>query len=179
LFRLASVVGARESELLGLWEDLDLRDPDMATIRFAFQADRDGERVELKTEESKATLPLPRSTALTLLEHKGQTPAPTSPRSFVFGTRTGRPLGQRNVLRAPYRAQERARDEDGLPTFPELFVHDARGQLVIGQDGGYMLAAVKRRELRLPDFHALRHGAALDCDDAEEAATCCATRTAT
>ena len=28
---------------------------------------------------------------------------------------------------------------------------------------------VKRRELRLPDFHALRHGAAMDCDDAEEA----------
>jgi integrase len=32
-----------------------------------------------------------------------------------------------------------------------------------------VLANVKRRELRLPDFHALRHGAAMDCDDAEEA----------
>jgi hypothetical protein len=31
------------------------------------------------------------------------------------------------------------------------------------------LREVKRRELRLPDFHALRHGAAMDCDDAEEA----------
>jgi integrase len=28
---------------------------------------------------------------------------------------------------------------------------------------------VKRRELRLPTFHALRHGAAMDCDDAEQA----------
>ena len=28
---------------------------------------------------------------------------------------------------------------------------------------------MKRRDLRLPDFHALRHGAAMDCDDAEEA----------
>jgi hypothetical protein len=28
---------------------------------------------------------------------------------------------------------------------------------------------VKRRELRLPDFHALRHGAAMECEDAEEA----------
>jgi integrase len=45
LFRLASVVGARESELLGLWwADLELGDLDMATIRFGFQADRDGER---------------------------------------------------------------------------------------------------------------------------------------
>lgn len=28
---------------------------------------------------------------------------------------------------------------------------------------------MKRRELRLPDFHALCPGAAMDCDDAEEA----------
>jgi integrase len=170
LFRLASVVGARESELLGLWwEDLDLRELDAATIRFGFQADRDGERVELKTEESKATLPLPRSTALMLLEHKARTPAPTSPQSFVFAARTGRPLHQRNVLRALYRAQERARDADGLPTFPQLFAKDERGRLVVDEDGGYVLGNVKRRDLRLPDFHALRHGAAMDCEDAEEA----------
>jgi hypothetical protein len=56
------------------WQDLDLRDLGAATIRFGFQADRDGERVELKTEESKATLPLPRSAALMLLEHKARTP---------------------------------------------------------------------------------------------------------
>jgi integrase len=170
LFRLASVVGARESELLGLWwQDLDLRDLGEATIRFGFQADRDGERVELKTDESKATLPLPRSTALMLLEHKARTRAPTSPTSYVFATRTGRPLPQTNVLRALYRAQERARTPDGLPTFPELFEHDELGHLVVDYDGNYVPRHVKRRELRLPDFHALRHGAAMDCDDAEEA----------
>jgi integrase len=170
LFRLASVVGARESELLGLWwEDLDLSDLDAATIRFGFQVGRDGGRVALKTEESKATLPLPRSTALMLLEHETRTSAPTGPRDFVFATRTGRPLGQRNVLRALYRAQERARDADGLPTFPELFEVDERRHLVVDDDGGYVLRAVKRRDLRLPDFHALRHGAAVDCEDAEEA----------
>ena len=60
LFRLASVVGGRESELLGLWwEDVELVDLDRATIRFGFQVGRDGKRVALKTEESKATLPLP------------------------------------------------------------------------------------------------------------------------
>ena len=148
---------------------LDLSDLDAATIRFGFQADRDGERVELKTEESKATLPLPRSTALMLLEHKARTPAPTSSQSFVFGARTGRPLHQRNVLRALYRAQERARDVDGMPTFPELFEKDTRGHLVVDDNGEYVLANVKRRELHLPDFHALRHGAAMECDDAEEA----------
>ena len=134
----------------------------------ATRPDRYGERVALKTEESKARLPLPRSTALMLLEHKARTPAPTSLKSFVFGTRTGRPLGQRNVLRALYRAQERARDPDGLPTFPELFEVDERGHFVV-EDGGYVLRNVKRRELWLPDFHALRHGAAMDCGDAEEA----------
>jgi integrase len=170
LFRLASVVGARKSELLGLWwQDLELDDLDAATIRFGFQADLDRQRVELKTQESKATLPLPRSAALMLLEHKARTPAPTSPQSFVFGTPTGRPLHQRAVLHALYRAQERARDARGLPTFPELFEADGRGQLIVGADGDFILANVKRRELRLPSFHALRHGAAMDCDDAEEA----------
>src|SRR3954447_407825 len=170
LFRLAAVVGARESELLGLWwEDLELDDLAAATIRFAFQVDRDGVRVALKTDESKARLPLPRSAALMLLEHKARTPAPTTPESFVFATRQGRPLHQRNVLRALYLAQERARDADGRPTFPELFAHDERGHLVVDVDGEYLVRKVGRRELRLPDFHSLRHGAAMDCLDAEEA----------
>src|SRR5204863_9515849 len=96
LFRLASVIGARKGELLGLWwQDLELGHLDAATIRFGFQIDVDGQRVELKTEESKATLPLPRSTALMLLEHKARTLAPTSPQSFVFATGRGRPQQQR------------------------------------------------------------------------------------
>jgi hypothetical protein len=54
LFRLATVVGARESELLGLWwQDLELGDLDAATIRFGFQAAVDGQRVELKTDETR------------------------------------------------------------------------------------------------------------------------------
>src|SRR4051794_7935769 len=170
LFRLASVVGGRESELLGLfWEDIGLGDVDAATIRFGFQAGRDGKRVPLKTEESKATLPLPRSTARMLLEHKARTAALTTLKSYVFGTRIGRPIHQRNVLRALYRAQERARTPEGLPTFPQLFEIDGTGRLVLDADGAYVLRDVRRRELRLPDFHALRHGAAMDCDDAEEA----------
>src|SRR3954469_3579212 len=145
LFRLAAVVGARESELLGLWwEDLELDDLAAATIRFAFQVDRDGVRVALKTDESKPRLPLPRSAALMLLEHKARTPAPTTSRSFVFGTRQGRPLHQRNVLRALYLAQERARDADGRPTFPELFAHDELGHLVVDVDGEYVVRKVGR-----------------------------------
>src|SRR5215210_1225977 len=44
-----------------------------------------------------------------------------------------------------------------------------RGHLVVDERGDYVRRDVKRRELRLPTFHALRHGAAMDCDDAEEA----------
>ena len=170
LFRLASVVGGRESELLGLWwQDLELSDLDAATIRFTHQVDRKGARVELKTDESKAVLPLPRSTAAMLLEHRARS-THTGPRAFVFATASGRPLGQRNVLRALYVAQERARDADGRPTFPELFEHDEHGHLVVDDHGAHMRRKVPRRELSpLPDFHALRHTAAMDCDDAEEA----------
>src|SRR4051812_33862601 len=104
-----------------------------------------------------------------LLEHEARTRAPTGPRSFVFATRDGKPLGQRNLMRVLYVAQERARDADGRPTFPELFEHDVRGELVVDDGGNYVRRNIKRRELRLPTFHALRHGAAMDCDDAEEA----------
>jgi integrase len=170
LFRLANMVGGRESELLGLWwEDLELSDLDAATIRFHHQVDRSGERTPLKTEEAKAVLPLPRSGAVMLLEHKARS-AYSGPQSFVFASRNGRPLGQRNVLRALYRAQNLARTQDGLPTFPELFEHDQHGHLVVNENGAYLLRRVARKELPpLPDFHALRHGAAMDCDDAEEA----------
>src|SRR5215217_5848976 len=165
LFRLAGVVAARESELLGLWwENLDLRDLDAATIRFTHHVDRKGRRVELKTEESKATLPLPRSTGLMLLEHKARTRAPTGQQAFVFGTRTGRAVNQRGVLHALHRAQERARDADGRPTFPELFEHDDNGHLVVDEHGCFVLRDLPRKELPpLPDFHALRHTAAMDC----------------
>jgi hypothetical protein len=55
--------------------------------------------VPLKTEESKATLPLPRAAAVMLIEHKARS-RQTGPRAFVFATSTGRALGQRNVMRA-------------------------------------------------------------------------------
>lgn len=170
LFRLADITGGRESELLALWwENLDLTDLDAASIRFTHQLGRKGERVPLKTEESKATLPLPRPAALMLAEHKARSPH-SGPRSFVFAAQSGRALGQRNALRALYRAQEKARDTNGQPVFPDLFEHDDHGHLTVDEHGRYVLRRVTRRKLPpLPDFHALRHGAAMDCDDAEEA----------
>jgi hypothetical protein len=57
----------------------------------------------------------------------------------------------------------------GPADVPELFEHDERGQLVVDERGEFVPRRVSRRELDLPDFHALRHTAAMDCDDAEEA----------
>ncbi len=170
LFRLAAVAGARVSELLGLrWENLVLSNLGAATITFTHQVDRRGVRVPLKTDESRATLPLPRATAAMLLEHKARS-THTGPTAFLFATRTGRPLGQRNVLRALYRAQERARTPAGLPTFPDLFDHDERGNLIVDELRRYVPRRLPRREPPpLPDFHALRHSAAMECEDAEEA----------
>jgi integrase len=40
----------------------------------------------------------------------------------------------------------------------------------VDEDGRYVPNRIPRRELPpLPDFHALRHTAAMDCEDAEEA----------
>lgn len=46
-------------------------------------------------------------------------------------------ISQRKVLRALYRAQERARTPEGLPTFLELFERDARGRHVVVDARGH------------------------------------------
>lgn len=170
LFRLTGVLAGRQSEELGLWwENFDLDDLDDASIYFDFQYARTGIRKKLKTEESKARLPLPRSIALMMLAHKRRSRF-TGPRDYVFCTRNGKPLGHRNVLRTLYKVQEKARKPDGTPTFPELFEHDDRGSLRVDGKGKYVPNGKRRRDLpALPDFHALRHAAAMACEDSEEA----------
>ncbi|WP_027007876.1 site-specific integrase [Conexibacter woesei] len=140
---------------------------DTAAADFKFQVDRDGERVRLKTEESKSRVPLSRAAVILLRKHKAASEH-TRPKDYVLCTDHGGPLHQRNVLRALYRAQEEARKPDGRPTFPELFEHDG-DELVVDAEGAYVLNGTPRRELNLPHFHSLRHGAAMNCEDAEEA----------
>ena len=160
LFAVAAVTGARMSELLGLtWEDVSLDDLDLAEIRFEAQVDRKGRRQPLKTKESRRTVEIPPQLAAVLLRHKlaGQAAAPFA---FVFATRSGRPLGQRNVMRALRQAQERATDERGQPTFPVLHKVDAQGCPVMPPAGS------------VPSFHGFRHSAASEAiaagDSAEE-----------
>jgi integrase len=64
---------------------------------------------------------------------------------FVFATRTGRPLQQRNVARALRQAQAGATDDSGRPTFPILHQRDSDGRPVRVPRGV------------LPSMHSFRH----------------------
>jgi integrase len=120
LFTVAALTGARVSELCGLiWADVRLDELDDAEITFAWQVDRKGNRRPTKTDGSARTVPIPRELALILARHKLAS-RDVRPGAFVFATCTGRPLSQRNVARALRKAQERANDEHGQPTFPVL-----------------------------------------------------------
>jgi integrase len=63
----------------------------------------------------------------------------------VFATRTGRPLGQRNVARALRAAQAGARDEHGRHAFPVLHERDENGRRVPVTLGV------------MPSMHSFRH----------------------
>lgn len=67
LFTLATLTGARLSELHGLtWADIRLADVDDAEIEFAWQVDRHGSRQPTKTDGSARRVPIPKELALML-----------------------------------------------------------------------------------------------------------------
>lgn len=145
LFTLAALTGARISELCGLtWEDIRLADPDDAEITFGFQVDRHGNRRPTKTDGSARTVPIPLELAHILARHQRAARDP-HPDAFVFATRTGRPLGQRNVARALRTAQQRATTQNGEPTFPVLHQTDEDGH------------PVPAPAASVPSMHSFRH----------------------
>jgi integrase len=117
---------------------------DDAEIEFGWQVDRHGNRRPAKTDGSARTVPIPGELARVLARHRlaaehcGAT-------DFVFATRTGRPLQQRNVARALREAQAHAVDADGRPTFPILHATDTDGRPVRVPRG------------TLPSMHSFRH----------------------
>ena len=158
LFAVGSVTGARLSECLGLvWTDVQLDDLDAAAIRFEYQADRQGRRQPLKTDESRRTVEIPRQLAVMLVAHKLRS-RDTSPTAFVFATRSGAAIQQRDVGTALRWAQERATDDRGQPTFPVLHERDGRGRRLPVPRGV------------VPSFHSFRHTAASEAIAAGESA---------
>jgi integrase len=145
LFAVAALTGARVSELCGLtWSNVRLSDLDDAELEFAWQVDRRGRRRTTKTDGSARTVPIPRGLATMLARHKLAS-RDVRPDAYVFATRTGRPLSQRNVSRALRAAQTRATDERGRPTFPVLQARDGQEQRVPAQAGS------------VPSMHSFRH----------------------
>lgn len=145
LFTVAALTGARVSELLGLtWTDVRIADLDDSEIEFAWQVDRRGQRQPTKTDGSARTVPIPRELGVTLARHRLASRF-VRPNDYVFSTRTGGPLQQRNVSRALRHAQQRAVDAQGNPTFPILRDVDEHGHPVLVPHGA------------LPSMHSFRH----------------------
>lgn len=145
LFIVAALTGARISELCGLtWADVRIEDAEEAEIEFGWQVDRHGQRRPPKTDGSARTVPIPDELAQILDRHRHAARS-TAPEDYVFATRTGRPLQQRNVARGLREAERRATDAAGLPTFPILHEADDHGQPVVVPPG------------TLPSMHSFRH----------------------
>jgi integrase len=145
MFAVAALTGARMSELCGLtWTEVRIDDLDDAELEFGSQVDRRGNRRPTKTDGSARTVPIPRELAVILARHK-LAAGHCGPEAFVFATRSGRPLGQRNVARALRAAQKRALTSDGLPTFPILHQVDDNG------------APLEVPRGVLPSMHTFRH----------------------
>jgi integrase len=145
LFTLAVLTGARLSESLAIrWTNVRIADREDAEIEFAHQVDRHGNVRPTKTDDSVRTIPIPRELAL-ILERHGERSTDVGPADFVFCTRTGRPLGQRNVARALRLAQAKAKDDTGDPTFPVLHKRAEDGAPISVPHGA------------LPSTHSFRH----------------------
>jgi integrase len=145
LFILAALTGARVSELLAVtWDDVKLDDLEDAEVQFAYQVDRQGERRPTKTDGSARTVPIPSELARILVRQKLASPY-AQPEDFVFCTRTGGAIRQRNVCRALRTAQRDAVDEHGRPTFSVLHETDEHGDQLRVAHG------------ELPSMHSFRH----------------------
>ncbi len=145
LFLTAAYTAARVSEILALvWEDLDI-DSDDPTISFSFQLDRSGKvRVPLKTDGSERVIPVTDDLAAELRALRDRS-THTRALDYVFCSRTGTALSQRNTDRALRAAMRAAVDVKGVRLFPILGepLRDAQGRIVY--------EAPKRTKRRRPD----------------------------
>jgi len=120
---LALYLGMREGELLGLqWESVDFAKRQIR-VHQQVQPNLDGklELMDTKSVKGHRLLPMPDDVTSALQTHKARTARLRlqAASSYVFTTRTGKPHGARNVIRAFKRALKRA----GLP---EIRFHDLR-----------------------------------------------------
>jgi integrase len=120
LVAVSVLTGIRQSEALGLrWQDVDVR---AKTIRVRHQLDKAGKLVGPKTSAARREIPIPRSLAEMLSEHREEalTRGQAKSTDYVFASRAGMPLGRRNIIR---RGLEKALEGASLPA---MTWHDLR-----------------------------------------------------
>ena len=137
---MLAYAGLRLSEALAVrWRDLDL---DAGRLSVSAQLDRAGRRVPLKTAASAATVDLLPALVRELRAHRAQRAALgihlVRADALAFCTRTGKPHGQRNALRAVQAAATAAK-------LGHVTAHDLRHSLVANAlDAGLTLAEAAR-----------------------------------
>jgi integrase len=98
LIATAALSGLRQSELLALrWQDVDF---DAGVIRVRNQLSRSAKLVALKTDKSAREVVLVPSLASILREHRTRAFGHHAADAFVFSTRNGTPISQRNATRS-------------------------------------------------------------------------------
>jgi integrase len=96
LVAVSVLLGLRQGEALGLrWADVDVRE---GVIHIRHQLSRGGALVEPKTSSAKREIPMPRSLAGLLAEHRLASPY-SGETDFVFYSSAGTPLQVRNIRR--------------------------------------------------------------------------------
>jgi integrase len=96
LVAVSVLLGLRPGEALGLrWADVDVRE---GVIHIRHQLSRGGALVEPKTSSAKREIPMPRSLAGLLAEHRLASPY-SGEKDFVFSSSAGTPLQVRNIGR--------------------------------------------------------------------------------
>jgi integrase len=108
LISTVALSGLRQSEALGLrWQDVDF---DAGAIRVRSQLSRKGVLVALKTGASRREVILSDPLATILRDHRTKMLAKGrhTPEAFVFSTRTGTAVSQRNATRAIAKAATEA-----------------------------------------------------------------------
>ncbi len=130
IFEVAAETGCRIGEVLGLtWEDIDVTGQ---TITVAYQLDRQGQRVQLKTARSRRVLEVTPRLAGELRKHEAAADR-TAPNDLVFTRRTGVGHDHRNIGRVLAKAAERA-GLDHAPTFHDLRRTHASALIAQGWD---------------------------------------------
>lgn len=101
LWTVYLMTGLRRSEALALrWQDVDFRTGTLTVSGAVQYVGGQLQVVETKTAKSRRRMEMPQEVVEALRRHRAAQVATPLPQAYVFSTRSGRPLGPRNVNRS-------------------------------------------------------------------------------